>query len=787
LPAPPASPQSTYCTEEFKLDLSSLAADEDELIITNNESEICYREFDTVFNESNNECRGATEDNHVNNNNSVKSNGNGEHRNSCSKAIEIGDTDNIESAGKAIRLLDCDKESEDKLRSQNQDFSTNTDSSTTESRYSDRGRISSDIFCSNQSFGDERSGSTGSYLSGSSSYVTLSEYSVDSCSSASSLRSRKSHQREISTSNGNNYSREPSGDLSNNIIDKKNKVEQRSVELAVESPIKGNGIQQLTRSLPNENLSRNPEKSRQVETSNQKSSGVITNSNMVTELQIPLSCGGEDNACASNSFSVITEGRSEKPDNFIISSMCKNANGISTTSVEQLTEQCVEVNERKYELNNVNSYVNFENKYIASDKASDNVENDDIVSKSSKLYGQYYLNKGHEIQTEERIIEGEAEQVCLCCAAGNMKIHSCLSNSFLLHESNTQSSYHSAFCDTSARCSGSKGHFDEKPVENAACVDKTSQNTFSARVKAEPASSGLKSPQSCGNYVSLTNLEKDEDYGDTFHRCNAKYQVLPGYKRMLKQDLYSSPIRPHTPNTVESLSVMTSDCESGRRSGHLLERLDSGYFPDISLPAGEFMEAVICARKLVCVLERALDRTLSWNTNDRNIDSSVGKSSASSPRNSTRRKERSNSLSPSILRRCKETDSACSSTVIEFRPDGKHSVLDTDSAAGKQEGVNPKEICHVKPPFSCDGVGTPSCSYVDVPPLLIVSAEELQKQRTLLKPATDRVVHGTVVQVVDMADILRSTIFRRRKFLDPSDEVICGNNRQVSESSLENT
>jgi hypothetical protein len=67
-----------------------------------------------------------------------------------------------------------------------------------------------------------------------------------------------------------------------------------------------------------------------------------------------------------------------------------------------------------------------------------------------------------------------------------------------------------------------------------------------------------------------------------------------------------------------------------------------------------------------------------------------------------------------------------------------------------------------------------------------VSAEELRKQRTLLKPVPDRGAHGSVAQVVDMADVLRNTISRRRKFLDPSDEFIGGNNSADSECSLEN-
>ena len=783
VPAPPASPQGSYCTDEFQLDFSSLAADEEELIVTNNASELYYREHDIAFKESSNQSREATKQNRVEKKDNVTSDANEENQNSCSEAIEI---DDIESDGKTIRLLYSDKDSEDELQSENQSSSTNANSSTIESRYSERGRISSDFFSSNQSFDDGGSGSTGSCLSGRSSCVTLSEYSVDSCSSTSSFKSRKCHQCEIS-SDGSNSSRETSGDLSNTISED-NKLEHRSVELAVESSIKGSDIQQITRSLPEENLNRHPENIRQVETPNQKSSRVITNSNTFTEVQVAPTCGSEDNAYASDSFSVSIEGRNEETHNFITSSACKNAKGLSTTSIEPLTDQCVRVNERKCELNNIISYTNFENKCMASDKTSDNVDNGNIKSKSSTICGHYFLNNVHEIQVKERVIEeeGKAEHPCQCSGAGNAKVCSCPSNSFSLPESDILSSYISAFCDTNVRCSGRKSHFDEKPGEYVAGLNIMSQNKFSATVKSEPACSGLKSPPSEGNCVSPTNSRNDENYDDRFYSCNENCQVLHGNHQTSQQDFYSSPIRSHTPNTVESLSVMTCDCESGRTSRRLLECLTSRYFPDISFPAGEVMEAVICARQLVCVLERALDRTSYWNTKERNMDSSVRKSSSSFPTNSTRRKRRSNSLSPNVLRRCKESDSACSSATIKFPSDGKHSVLHDGSATGKKEGVNQKEICDMKPQFSGDGVGRRRSSCVDEPPLLVVSAEELRQQRTLLKPVTDREIHGSVAQVVDMAEVLRNSIFQRRKFFYPSDEFVCGNNRSDSECSLEN-
>lgn len=783
IPAPPASPQITYCTEDFQLDFSFLAADEEERIVTNKAGEIYYREHDIVFKESSNQSRETTKQNHAEKDDSVKSNGNGGNKNSYSEAME---TDDVESAGKAIRLLDSDKDSEDELQSENQSSSTSADNSTMESQYSERGRISSELVSSNQSFGDEGSGSTRSCFSGRSSCVSLSEYSVDFCSSTSSLKSRKSHQREI-LSAASNSSRETSGDLSSKISEKNNKVEYRNIELAMESSMKEKDIQQITRSFPEENLIRNPENSRQVEASYQKSSGVITNSNMVTELQVAPSCGSENNVCASYSFSVSTEGRSEEIHTFINSSTCKSAEGISTTFIEPLSDQCVQESERKRELNNTISYVNFENKYMTSDKKSDNVDNDKTKSKSSTNYGHSFLKKVHEIQTKGKVIEEErkAEHPCLCSGAGNSKICSSPSNSILLRESDNRSSYNSSFCDTNARCSGRRSHDEEKPGEYVAGVDIISQNKFSTTVKYEPGSSGLISPPSAGNYVSLTNSRNDEDCDEKFYSCNENCRVLNGNYQTPKEDFYSPPIRSHTPNTVESLSVMTCDCESGRTSRRLLECIDSRYFPDISFPAGDVMEAVICARQLVCVLERALDRTLSWNTKETNTDSSKGKSSSSFTSNSTRRKQRSNSLSPNV-RLCKESDSVCSSATIEFRLDGKHSVLDSGSTTGKNEGVNQKEICDVKPHFSRDGVGRRRRSCVDAPPLLIVSAEELRKQRTLLKPVTDRGSHGSVAQVVDMADVLRSTISRRRKFLDPSDEFICGNNGSDSERSLEN-
>lgn len=776
--APPASPQIPYCTEELQLDFSFLAADEEELIVNNKASEIYYGEHDTVFKESSNQSREATKQNYVEKKDNVKSNGNGDNQNSNSVTIE---TDDLESAGEAIRLLDSDKDSEGEIQSENQSFSTNAESSTMESQYSERGLNSSELISSNQSFSDEGSGSTRSRLSGKSSCILLSEYSTDSCSSTSSLKSRKSHQLEI-LSDVRNSSRETSGDLSNNISEKNNKVEYRNVDLAVESSMKGNDIQQITGSFPEENLNLNPENSRQVETSNQKSSGVITNSSMVTELQVAPSCGSKDNAFASNSFSVSVEGRSEEAHNYVTSSTCNNAKGIRTTSIESLSDQCVQENERKRELNNIISYVNFENKCMASDKTSDNVSNDNTKSKSSTNCEHY------EIQIKGRVIEEErkSEHPCLCSGAGNTKICDCPSNSFLLSESDIRSSYNSVFCDNKARCSGRKGHFDEKPGEYVAGGDIISQNKFSATVQSEPRSSGLKSPPSERNYVSLTNSRNDEDYDEKLYSCNENGQVLNGNYQKPKQEFYSSPIRSYTPNTEESLSVMTCDCESGRTSPRSFECLDPRYFPDISFPAGEVMEAVMCARQLVCVLERALDRTLSWNTKETNTDPSVGKSSSSFPSNSSRRKQRSNSLSPNVLRLCKESDSACSSATIEFRLDGNHSVLDNGSATVKKEGVNQKEICDMKPQFSRDGVGRRRRSCVGAPPLLLVSAEELRKQRDLLKPVNDRGVHGSVAQVVDMADVLRSTISRRRKFLDPSDDFICGSNRSDSECSLEN-
>ena len=784
MPAPPASPQITYCTEEFQLDFSFLAADEEELIVTNKASEICYREHEVVCKESRNQNREATEQNNFERKDSVRSSGNGENQNSYSEAIE---TDDLESAGKAIRLLDSDKDSEVELQCENQSSSTNEGSSTMESQYSERGRISSELISSDKSFGDEGSGSTRSCISGRSSCVSLSEYSADSCSSTSSLKSRNSHQREI-LSDISNPSRKTSGDLSNKISEKDNEVEYKNVDLAMESSIKGNDTERITRSFPEENLSHNPENRRQVETSNQKSSGVITNSNMVTELQVAPSCGSEDNACNSNSFPLSIEGRSEETHNFITSSTFNNVKDLSTTSMEPLSDNCVQENERKRELSNIISYVNFENKYMESDKTSDNVHNDNTKSTSSTNCEHYFLNKVHEIQIKGRAIEEErkAKHPCSCSGAGNTKVCGCPTNSFLLCGSDTRSSYNSAFCDTHARCSGRKSHFEEKPGEYVPSVDIISQNKFSATVQSEPGSSGLKIPPSVENYVPLTNSRNDEDYDEKFYSCNEKCQVLNGNYQMPKQDFYSSPIQSHTPDTVERLSVMTCDCESGRTSRRLLECLDSRYFPDISFPAGEVMEAVICARQLVCVLERALDRTLSWNTKETNTDSSVGKSSSSFPSNSTRRKQRSKSLSPNVLRLYKESDSACSSAKIKFRLDGKHSVLDNGSATVQKEGVNQKEICDVKPQFSCDGVGRRRSSSVNAPPLLIVSAEELRKQRTLLKPVTHRGVHGSLAQVIDMADVLRSTISRRRKFLDPSDEFIFENNRSDSECSFEN-
>jgi hypothetical protein len=482
----------------------------------------------------------------------------------------------------------------------------------------------------------------------------------------------------------------------------------------------------------------------------------------------------------SKFVSLSTESRSEEPDSLDISSTLRNGYDLYTNATEPSTSESSEANVNKNEF--------IENQYISNNQASDNQENN-IINVSPVVCGHCCLNNSHETLIKEWTVKEETvtDQVHICCAR-SIEICNCLLNCSISDESHNRAVPNSETCNVSASCSRNESSFDEKPDEIAIAMEMSSQNKASAAEEAESVSSGLNSRATSETSISLTNLENNADFDGTFDNSDFTYyqQLSPADNKGFGRKVYSEPTGPHVPNRVRSSSVLKCDCESGGRTRFLLERLESGYFPDvpvsdIPLSAGEFTEAILHARQLVRVLERALDRALSLNTDRTSTESSLEYAST------TRRKQRSCSLSPNILRRCKRIDSMRSQVTSEPFRDREDRVLVADTGKIDKEGVNAEHTSDVKPPLSCDSVGTRRCYYGDAPYMLHVSPEQLRKQRALLKPAVDRRLHGAVVQVLDMADVLRNAITRRRKFMDPSEEFTCGTNRSVSEWSLEGT
>jgi hypothetical protein len=518
------------------------------------------------------------------------------------------------------------------------------------------------------------------------------------------------------------------------------------------------------------NLIRKPECLIQKKISSQRLSGIISDCSTDTESWVTVSSSGS------------TGSRSEDPNNLVISCTLENEYKRHTTAKESPTDQCGLADDNKREFDDVVYYAHLQTRCITSEEADDNA-GDYNSNISPEFCDNHCLDGGHETPSGERIIKEEiiTEQLCLC-SEGSMKTCACLPNGFKSHESNNRSILDSDFCSTSSfRYSKSGSRLDEQSGEISAGMDISSQNVVSAVEEPESVSSCTNNRAPSADCVSLTNLE---DFNGTLDNSDVKcHQLSLDNNKELLKNVYSEPIH-HATNRVRSSSVLSRDCESERRAKFLLECLESGYFPngslpDVTLSAGEVTEAVKIARQLVCILECALDRVLPSSTNNASTESSLEKSSSSFSANTTRRKQRSRSLSPNILRDFERTDSTCCPSKTELRSDREHIISDADNGTSDKKKVNLEFICDVK------HHDTRRFCHRDVPALLHVTPDQLQKQRTLLKPVSDRRLHGSIVQVLDVADILKNAILRRREVMNPSDEFICGTNRSVSEWSLD--
>jgi hypothetical protein len=774
--APPASPVitdcCTCCTDVFRLDLSSLAADEFESVTSRpNGRQRCCIDDGAVINESGNEYSDTGIGIRVGHTDNGGPKANKVNQNPLNEEF-----DNIQHTGKSKEWLGYEKDSEGKL-CKNQNLPVNAGSGSTGSQYSDRDRPSTDLISSSRAFSDQGANSVRSCLSDSSSYVTLSENSVDSYSRNYSYSSRESHGSGIHISSGSESYNESSCDLMSDISRTNEISEDGSVVIPEASPrkmISAKAARQLIRSFPDGNLSLEPHNSRHKESWTQNSSGVTSKHGKSTGSPVTVPPRCKDNARVSKLASLSTESRTEGSGSLDISPILRNEYGLNSNATES-SRGCSEANMNKSEF--------IENKYIANDRASDNDEN--VIIFSSVVYGHCCLNEGHTTLPKEWPIEEEkiTDQLPLCCAR-SMETCKCLLNCSKSDESNNREVPNSDTCKVSASCSRNENHFDEKSDEIAVAIEMSSQNKTSIAGR-ESVTPHLNSRATFQTHTFLTNLEDNEDFSGTFENFDFKCQKLYPNKEF-GRNVYSVPTGTRISNMARNLSELICDCESGGNTRILLEPRESGYNPcspvsDISLSAGEFTEAVHHARQLVRVLGRALDSALSQKTNRTNTELPLDCASI------TRRKQRSRSLSPNILRRSKRSDSIRSPGATELSLRKKDSVSRADTDTNNKKGVDEEHTSDVKPSLSGDSVGSQRCYYGGEPYTLHVSPEQLRKQRALLRPAVDRRRHGAVVQMLDMADILKNAITQRRKFMDPSEEFTCGTNRSGSDCSLEGT
>jgi hypothetical protein len=749
--------------------------------------------------------------------------------------IDTGDLPSIQNNRKVNRWLGSGRELEGKLGG-NRDLLKNPDSNSLEPQSSDTVQIFSDVASSSQRSGDERNGGTRSCNS---SYITLSEHSVDSCSSACSSRSREMHVSGTSRSNSSHSSVKPNSDLANCFGHSNKTAKYRRFIMPARGTSKRqspNDVQQVMRSLPDRNLSHKPESSGRNKKATESSSEVISSISSDIKSQVRVSSGGKNNVCESNLAAVNTgtepqtkvhfdsmenilfsdviavskgtesqatvpsggednardsiretvERSSEYTDNLVTSSTLENGYEGSATGAELSPNRYNGVDE--IEFDDTVLYAGCGNRYIANDEASD--ENGDTNRCSSELCGRYYLNKCHKTATEERPIEEETiiDQSCVCCSGG-MKICYYHADGFILHDSYNRPIHKSDFCTTSDNCSGNEHCFEEHSDEIVKCMG-LSENKVSGEAESIP--SGLNSPATSEDCISPTDFEREADFDNTLASSSFKqHQLASANNEEVQRNVDCPPIGCHAVSRMRRPSALTRDCDFGRRTKPLVERHESRYSsgeaaPDMSLSAGEAMSAVLYARKLVSILEHALDRALSFNTDHRNTESAFRDPSTSFPADNTIRMQRPRSLSPNILRRCDGIDPAHRQTITGTCSDKNHTASDANTGTSNTTGANAKQTSDVKPPLSCSGACMRSCFYRGSSPFLSLSPEQLRKQRALLKPVTDRRVYGDAVQMLDMAVILRDAISRRREFMEPSDEFICGTNKSVSEWSLEN-
>jgi hypothetical protein len=620
----------------------------------------------------------------------------------------------------------------------------------------------------------------------------------------------------------------PNSDLENNFKHNDKIPEYRKFIIPVrdtKNSSSSNNFQQVKTSLQNENLSHNSESSGHYKTLTEKSSTVINN--LCTDIAslVNVTSRGKDNICISSltAADTVTESESraqpgsietifgsdvvavstdietqdtehscgesnavvsvpegtvkekEEPINFITSPTLENGYEGVATAVESSFHRRSEMDE--VEFDDVVRYGGCGNRYIPNCEPGD----ENVYENSNGNYemcGQYNLNESYQTaKTEARPTQEQTTDQSRAC-----NYHA---NGFVLNDSNNRPIDDSNVSTISNICSREEHYVGEHSDKSLSGMELSVKKTAEG---ADSVSSDLNSPARFCNYISPIDFERYANFDKCVQNSAFEYhQLTSSNDEEVQRNVDSPPNGYRVVDGTRRSSTVTSDGDSGKTKKPLVKLAKSIYFSedsasDIYLSAGEALEAVLYARKLLSVLEHALDKALSSSTDRNNTGSSVSLSTKI-----TRRKQRARSLSPNVLRRCNGTDSVCNETGIEICSDGAYCALGGDTGTSNTKGAHAKQTCGAKPIISGDGVFIRSCCYRDASPFLSLSPEQLRKQRALLKPATERRIRGDVVQMLDMADILRNAISRRRTFVDPTDEVICGTNRSVSEWSLEDS
>ncbi|XP_069700755.1 serine-rich adhesin for platelets-like [Periplaneta americana] len=764
-PPPPASPMSSCSTVDLRLDLSSVTGEDAETIICD-ESQVYYSEEgvtdalhgDALFELSSN----TGERSYINSNQKVSEEGiSKEHssEDSCVRKTQASEACNIENEDNT--LINSSSNNHRSLGSE-QDIENQS---------------CSDIEPSSQGFSylteESYSDSARSCVSNSSSYCTISEYSTDSYSSSNNTSNVSSPSRNSNIphnySNKLNMSKSINKDIPNREVPSMKIGNGAKSFSSPRKRLSNHASERYAIKVQNENyFIQEGEGDRNKRTTQQSSIEIVSICSKDVELEIKK--------CPDESLkSYLTD---------CIEGQCKNDNSSSKTGEREVF--CSAIKKPSFQQSkekNDKDVSNDSNCRVVRFQADGSQDESEGLNSSPEFHDYFSFSKGHETPSEEWTIEEETtDEMCLYCAR-NVNTCVCLPNGNDYEqydgELTNRSITVSDFGTPSATCSRRGSKIDYQCSETALGGGASAQTSSVGECSRSTISSGLNS-RSTGNSVSSTSFEDDRNLKErAFNTCD-KYVRCLGVNVEMRRHAYSAPIRTRAPNRVRSSSVLTCDCNSGRRTRFLLERLESGYFsdvpvPDIPLSAGEVMEAVLYARQLVCVLERALDRALSFGTCcDNNYSSSRKTTSRSS---NVRERKRSNSLSPNFLRRC---DDAKPEVIGSYKDNGIDDVeTGTDVRRTRLDNSLQSEV------QTCTDRHRHHHKDSCCVPLLSLSPEELQKQRSLLKPAADRRLHDAVAKVLDMADILKSAITRRRNVVDPSDEITCGTNRSISEWSLE--